>query len=184
MTVYLVTRHDDVKAVLSDHERFSNSRPPGFVMPGAPAMPEEEQASARAGNLLGLDPPEHQRLRRMLTPEFTFRRIKRLEPRITAIVDEHLDAMEAAGAPADLVEQFALPIPSLVICELLGVPYEDRADFQERSGRQLDLSLPIPERLELAARRAASTCTRWSAGPAATPARTSSACWSASTATS
>jgi len=149
MQVYLVTRHDDVKAMLSDHERFSNTRPPGFVMPGAPEMSDEELASARAGNLLGLDPPEHQRLRRMLTPEFTIRRIKRLEPRITEIVTEHLDAMESAGAPVDLVESFALPIPSLVICELLGVPYGDRADFQERSGRQLDLSLPIPERLEL-----------------------------------
>ena len=67
MQVYLVTRHDDVKAMLSDHAHFANSRPPGFVIPGATAMPEEEQASARAGNLLGLDPPEHQRLRRMLT---------------------------------------------------------------------------------------------------------------------
>jgi cytochrome P450 len=112
-------------------------------------MPDEELASARAGNLLGLDPPEHQRLRRMLTPEFTIRRIKRLEPRITEIVAEHLDAMEAGGSPADLVEHFALPIPSLVICELLGVPYEDRADFQTRSARQLDLSLPIPERFEM-----------------------------------
>src|SRR5215468_4386800 len=58
MAVYLVTRHDDVKAVLSDHARFSNGRPPGFVLPGAPAVSTEEQASARAGNLLGLDPPE------------------------------------------------------------------------------------------------------------------------------
>ncbi|MDT5151663.1 MAG: hypothetical protein QOI01_3396, partial [Mycobacterium sp.] len=149
MKVHLVTRHDDVKAVLSDYEHFSNARPPGFVIPGAPVMPEEEQASARAGNLLGLDPPEHQRLRRMLTPEFNFRRIKRMEPRITEIVEDHLDAMEAAGAPADLVQHFALPTPSLVICELLGVPYSDRADFQTRSGRQLDLSLPIPERMEL-----------------------------------
>jgi cytochrome P450 len=149
MKVHLVTRHDDVRAVLSDYEHFSNARPPGFVIPGAPAMPEEEQASARAGNLLGLDPPEHQRLRRMLTPEFNFRRIKRMEPRITEIVEDHLDAMEAAGAPADLVQHFALPIPSLVICELLGVPYSDRADFQTRSGRQLDLSLPIAERMEL-----------------------------------
>ena len=148
MQVYLVTRHDDVKRVLSDHEHFSNSRPPGFVMPGAPEMSQEELASSRAGNLLGLDPPEHQRLRRMLTPEFTIRRIKRLEPRITAIVDEHLDAMEAAGAPADLVASFALPIPSLVICELLGVPYEDRADFQKRASRQLDLSAPVSERFE------------------------------------
>jgi cytochrome P450 len=149
MEVFLVTRHEDIKDVLSDHERFSNTRPPGFVIPGAPDMPEEEQASARAGNLLGLDPPEHQRLRRMLTPEFTIRRMKRLEPRIVEIVDQQLDAMENAGPPVDLVANFALPIPSLVICELLGVPYDDRDDFQQRSARQLDLSIPIPERLEL-----------------------------------
>ena len=149
MTVYLVTRHDDVKSVLSDHTRFSNARPPGFVAPGAPQLSDEEQARARAGNLLGLDPPEHQRLRRMLTPEFTIRRIKRLQPRIVEIVEAQLDAMAAAGRPADLVEHFALPVPSLVICELLGVPYADRDDFQRRSARQLDLSLPIPERLEL-----------------------------------
>jgi cytochrome P450 len=149
MTVYLVTRHEDIKEVLADHERFSNARPPGFVVPGAPVLPDEEQASARAGNLLGLDPPEHQRLRRMLTPEFTIRRMKRLEPRIVEIVDQHLDAMESARPPADLVAGFALPIPSLVICELLGVPYADRAGFQRRTARQLDLSIPISERFEL-----------------------------------
>ncbi|MDF3336560.1 cytochrome P450 [Mycolicibacterium septicum] len=147
--VHLITRHEDVKAVLSDHERFSNSRPPGFTLPGAPEMSEDELASARAGNLLGLDPPEHQRLRRMLTAEFTIRRMKRLEPRIVEIVDARLDAMTAAGPPSDLVADFALPIPSLVICELLGVPYEDRDDFQHRSTLQLDLSLPIAERLAL-----------------------------------
>lgn len=149
MDIYLVTRHDDVKAVLADHERFSNTRPPGFVGAGAPVS-DAEQARAQAGNLLANDPPEHQRLRRMLTPEFTLRRINRLQPRIVAIVDEHLDEMEKAGPPTDLVAAFALPIPSLVICELLGVPYADREDFQRRSARQLDLSLPIPERLELA----------------------------------
>jgi cytochrome P450 len=149
MQVYLVTRHEDIKDVLSDHERFSNTRPPGFVVPGTTAISEEEQASARAGNLLGLDPPEHQRLRRMLTGEFTIRRMKRLEPRIVEIVEQQLDAMERSGAPVDLVATFALPIPSLVICELLGVPYDDRDDFQRRSARQLDLSIPISERLEL-----------------------------------
>lgn len=147
--VHLITRHEDVKTVLSDHERFSNSRPPGFTLPGAPEMSEDELASARAGNLLGLDPPEHQRLRRMLTAEFTIRRMKRLEPRIVEIVDARLDAMIAAGPPSDLVADFALPIPSLVICELLGVPYADRDDFQHRSTLQLDLSLPIAERLAL-----------------------------------
>jgi len=135
--------------VLSDHERFSNGRPPGFVLPGAPEIPEEEVTSARAGNLLSLDPPEHQRLRRMLTAEFTIRRMRLLEPRIAEIVDGQLDLMEKAGPPVDLVETFALPIPSLVICELIGVPYDDRDDFQQRSARQLDLSIPIPERLEL-----------------------------------
>ena len=152
MKVFLVTRHEDIKDVLSDHERFSNSRPPGFVVPGAPNVPVDEQAGARAGNLLGLDPPEHQRLRRMLTAEFTIRRMKRLEPRIVEIVEAQLDAMEKAGPPADLVASFALPIPSLVICELLGVPYDDRDDFQRRSARQLDLSIPMAERLKLVRR--------------------------------
>src|SRR6478752_4879889 len=128
MKVFLVTRHEDIKDVLSDHERFSNSRPPGFVVPGAPNVPVDEQAGARAGNLLGLD------------------------PRIVEIVDAQLDAMEKAGPPADLVASFALPIPSLVICELLGVPYDDRDEFQRRSVRQLDLSIPMPERLELVRR--------------------------------
>jgi cytochrome P450 len=103
----------------------------------------------RAGNLLGFDPPEHTRLRRMLTPEFTVRRMRRLEPRIIEIVEEHLDAMEKAGPAADLVADFALPIPSLVICELLGVPFADRAAFQARTSRLLDLTLPLDERLEV-----------------------------------
>ena len=149
MPVYLVTRHDDIKTVLSDPERFSNERPPGFVVPGAPEVSEEEQRAAQSGNLLGLDPPRHTRLRRMLTGEFTGRRMKRLEPRITEIVTQHLDAMEKAGPSSDLVTDFALPIPSLVICELLGVPYDDRDDFQHRTSRQLDLSIPIEERFEL-----------------------------------
>ena len=110
---------------------------------------EEEREKARAGQLLALDPPEHTRLRRLLRPEFTVRRMQRLEPRIVEIVDEHLDAMAAAGSPADLVPTFALPIPSLVICELLGVPYADRAEFQDRTARQLDLSIPLEERMEL-----------------------------------
>src|SRR5690349_4048034 len=149
MRSYLITRHEDIKAVLSDHERFSNERPLGFAGQAAQRPSEEEAAANRAGNLLGLDPPDHSRLRRMLTPEFTIRRMKRLEPRIVEIVEAQLDAMESAGSPVDLVEDFALPIPSLVICELLGVPYDDRDDFQRRSARQLDFSVPIPERIDL-----------------------------------
>jgi cytochrome P450 len=147
---YLVTRYEDVKAALADPQRFSNRKPPGWGG-GAHAdlVSAEQHAKFTAGNLLAIDPPEHQRVRRMLTPEFTVRRMKRLEPRIVDIVDQHLDAMEQAGAPADLVANFALPIPSLVICELLGVPYEDRAEFQQRSTRQLNFSVPMEERIAL-----------------------------------
>lgn len=136
-----------VPEVLAAVKRAVDSRPGtnNFLITGSV---RSDLASTRAGNLLGLDPPEHQRLRRMLTPEFAIRRMKRLEPRIAEIVDQHLDAMESAG-PADLVDSFALPIPSLVICELLGMPYDDRDDFQRRSARRLDLSIPIPERLDL-----------------------------------
>ncbi|MEV0617692.1 cytochrome P450 [Nonomuraea sp. NPDC050404] len=146
LDIWLVTRYADVREVLGDPVRFSNARQ--ARPPGAPDMPEEEVARLRAGHLLLFDPPEHTRLRRMLTPEFTMRRMRRLEPRIKEIVAQHLDAMQAAGPPVDLVASFALPIPSLVICELLGVPYEDRAGFQERSSKLLDLSLPLEERLE------------------------------------
>jgi cytochrome P450 len=147
---WLVTRYADVKEVLGDASRFSVAGPRPFEeTAGLGRMSPQERAQMRAGNLLGVDPPEHTRLRRMLTPEFTVRRMRRLEPRIAEIVDAHLDALEQAGPPADLVADFALPVPSLVICELLGVPYEDRMAFQARTARQLDLSIPIPERLEL-----------------------------------
>ncbi|GAB2926229.1 cytochrome P450 [Nonomuraea sp. NPDC052634] len=146
LDVWMVTRFADVREVLGDPPRFSNARSAGHRPPGAPRLTDDELRRIRAGNLLMFDPPEHTRLRRMLTPEFTMRRMRRLEPRVRDIVTAHLDAMEAAGPPADLVTSFALPIPSLVICELLGVPYEDRADFQRRSGTMLDLSQPVERR--------------------------------------
>jgi cytochrome P450 len=139
---YLVLRHEDVREVLSDPTQFSNAMTP-FAAAGE--MSQEEQDKLRAGFLLAFDPPEHTRLRRMLTPEFTIRRMRRLEPRIVEIVEAALDDLEQAGKPADLVEHFALPVPSLVICELLGVPYADRAEFQERSVRLLNISLPVEE---------------------------------------
>ena len=142
----LVTRYADVREVLGDAERFSNAG-----LPPLPTADGEQEEDRRAGNLLATDPPEHTRLRRLLTGEFTVKRIRRLEPRITEIVDDHLDAMAAAGPPADLVSAFALPVPSLVICELLGVPYADRDEFQSRSTRQIDLSLSLEERGRVAA---------------------------------
>ncbi|MBN9102800.1 MULTISPECIES: cytochrome P450 [unclassified Pseudonocardia] len=148
MPAWLVARHDDVRDVLADATRFSNASQLAFSLPDDPRSAEEKR-KALAGQMLATDPPDHTRLRRFLTPEFTVRRMRRLEPRIVEIVDQHLDAMEAAGSPADLVPSFALPIPSLVICELLGVPYADRDEFQHRTARQLDLSIPMPERIAL-----------------------------------
>lgn len=130
-TVYLVTRYNDVRHVLGDHERFSNDF--GNVI-GLGSTQEDP------GGLGFRDPPEHTRLRKYLTPEFTMRRLRRLEPRIEAMVEEHLDKMEAQGSPADLVESFALPIPSLVVCELLGVPYEERAGFLKMSTDRFDFT--------------------------------------------
>ncbi|GGP07722.1 cytochrome P450 [Nonomuraea glycinis] len=140
---YLVCRHEDVRQVLSDPARFSSALTP---FPGSGQEDADELARLRAGQLIGFDPPEHTRLRRMLTPEFTVRRMRRLEPRISEIVEAALDDLERAGRPADLVAHFALPVPSLVICELLGVPYADRAEYQDRSARLLDTSLPMEQR--------------------------------------
>jgi cytochrome P450 len=79
-------------------------------------------------------------LRKILTPEFTMHRLERLKPRISAIVDGQLDQLAAAGPVADLVDNFAAPIPFLVICELLGLPDEDRAGFQELGHARFDVS--------------------------------------------
>jgi cytochrome P450 len=144
---YMVTRYADVREVLADGSRFSNA---GAFRPPDDTRTDAERDRDRAGNLLAYDPPEHSRLRRMLTPEFTVRRMRRLEPRIIEIVDDHLDGLARSGPPADLVSGFALPIPSLVICELLGVPYADREEFQDRTGQLLDLSLELDLRRELA----------------------------------
>ncbi|MFB9903564.1 cytochrome P450 [Allokutzneria oryzae] len=137
---WLVTRYDLIREALGDATRFANNSRHAVDLP-----PFARQNAD--GMLLSYDPPEHTSLRRLLTPEFTVRRIRRLQPRIEAIVEEHLDAMEQAGPPVDLVRAFALPIPSLVICELLGVPYEDRDDFQRLSNLRLDLSLALEERV-------------------------------------
>jgi len=140
---YVITRDEDIRRVFADAATFSSDRPARL---GTPAG--EESKPRRDGFLIMYDPPDHTRLRRLLTPEFTVRRMKRLEPRITEIVSDALDDLERAGKPADLVSLFALPVPSLVICELLGVPFGDRTGFQERSARMLDMSQPPEVRMK------------------------------------
>ncbi len=135
LRAWLITGYAESKAVLGTATTFSSdfSHLVGTVGITADQNP---------GGLGFTDPPDHTRLRKMLTPEFTGHRLRRLAPRIDAIVEGQLDEMaEAArsGDPVDLVQRFALPIPSLAICELLGVPYEDRADFQRLSTTRFDL---------------------------------------------
>lgn len=148
-SAYLVTRYDDVREVLADSTRFSNAATRRVRPPGVSDVSDEELEELRAGQMLAFDPPDHTRLRKMLTSEFTVKRMRRLEPRIAEIVDAALDDLEHVGKPGDLVSTFALPVPSLVICELLGVPYSDRAEFQHRTGRLLDASLPMEQRMKL-----------------------------------
>jgi cytochrome P450 len=132
VTAWLVTGHAEAREILATPTAFSND----FAnLVGNAGI----SAQHNPGGLGFADPPHHTRLRRILTPEFTMRRLSRLIPRIDSIVGSQLDAMAAQDGPVDLVEHFALPIPSLTICELLGVPYEDRAEFQRLSMTRFDL---------------------------------------------
>lgn len=129
---WLVTGYEENKKVLANTAGFSND----FTnLVGAAGVTEDQNP----GGLGFADPPVHTRLRKVLTPEFTMRRLSRLTPRIHAIVEDQLDQMAKADKPVDLASYFALPIPSLTICELLGVPYEDRDDFQRLSTARFDL---------------------------------------------
>ena len=136
---WVVTRYDDVRAVLAD-PRFSSQRQLG-TNPIRVLPPEAEDMIDQPGMFLTMDPPDHTRYRRLLTGQFTVRRMNALVPQIERIVAEHLDAMERSPRPVDLVQAFALPIPSMVICELLGVPYSDRSDFQRRTATLLSLGV-------------------------------------------
>ncbi|MFI6731960.1 cytochrome P450 [Nonomuraea sp. NPDC050451] len=121
--VWLVTGYGLVRQILAD-PRFS-SRYETQYYPLMGYLPP-----APVGDLTGMDAPQHTRFRKMLAGKFTVRRMNLLTERVTEITRERLDAMERQGPPADLVEVFARPVPALMICELLGVPYEDRDEFQ------------------------------------------------------
>ncbi|MFC7615917.1 cytochrome P450 [Actinokineospora soli] len=147
--IWLVTGHAEARAVLSDTRFSSDLR---RLITRMDDLTEEQKADflseeSSAGSFISMDPPDHTRYRKLLTGQFTVRRMRVLEPRIAEIVDEHIDAMLAGGTSADLVPAFALPVPSLVICELLGVPYGRRAEFQESTARLLRLNVPIDELL-------------------------------------
>ena len=150
-TAWVVTGFDLARAVLSD-PRFSSDRlRHGSLFSDVPDELRKQMLDqrARAGSFISMDPPEHSRYRKLLTAAFTVRRMRQLTPRIVEIVTEHIDAMLATGTSADLAPAFALPVPSLVICELLGVPYAERREFQHRSAMILRLNTPVEDFLRL-----------------------------------
>lgn len=133
MNVWMVTGDAEGRAILADTQSFSNDIRPLMGQRG----------STTDGDIGGLgftDPPEHTRLRRLIMPEFTVRRLARLQPAIAGVVEGRLDAMERQGPEVDLVSTFAFPVSFQVICDLLGLPGEDRERFRHLASARFDVT--------------------------------------------
>jgi cytochrome P450 len=129
MNVWLVTGYEQARVVLNDTTSYSTDI---RALIGAGAEP--------IGGLGFTDPPDHTRLRKILTPEFTMRRLARLQPRIEQIVADRVATLQAAGGVVDLVPDFAFPIPFLMICDLLGLPDEERERFRSLGHARFDVN--------------------------------------------
>ncbi|MER6780867.1 MULTISPECIES: cytochrome P450 [unclassified Streptomyces] len=132
-SVWVVTGHAEARALLSDGRLSADRSNEAFPSPTKRFKGLQNRRTA----LLGVDDPEHNVQRRMLIPSFTLKRTAALRPAIQETVDRLIDAMVARGPSAELVNDFALPVPSMVICALLGVPYEDHEFFEGASRRLL-----------------------------------------------
>ena len=146
---WLVTGYEAVRQLMADN-RFSSRQDLGVLhMPyETPGMPVQTEPSPQVpGLFIAMDPPDHTRLRRKLTGAFTVRRMKALEERIVEITERQLDELARLTPPVDLVKAFALPVPSLVICELLGVPYEDRETFQVNSAKFMEKDVTLDDKM-------------------------------------
>ncbi|MGA9493744.1 MAG: cytochrome P450 [Mycobacterium sp.] len=135
--VWSVSRYQDIRAALVDPRLSAETLPDLFDAASDSTLPV---VFAR------IDDPEHHRLRRMMTSQFTFRRTEAMRPQIQELVDKYLDAMIDKGPPADIVSDFGLPVPSLVIALLLGVPPEDLELFQHNTAAGLDVRSTDEER--------------------------------------
>jgi cytochrome P450 len=129
-TPWVVTGHTEQKTLLSDPRLSADFSLPGFP---SPVDPRHTGGGSNDMSFVGMDDPEHARLRRMVSGAFTIKRVEALRPVVQEMVDDFIDRMLAGPKPADLVQALALPVPSLVISELLGVPYEDHEFFQTNS---------------------------------------------------
>ncbi|MEU5000394.1 cytochrome P450 [Streptomyces sp. NPDC021622] len=146
---WLVTGYDAVRRLMAD-TRFSSRQDIGpvhvpYEVPGMPAV--TEPSPQIPGVFIAMDAPDHTRLRRKLTGAFTVKRMKQLEESIVDIAEQQLDELARLAPPVDLVKEFALPVPSLVICELLGVPYEDRETFQTNSAKFMERDIGLEDKM-------------------------------------
>jgi cytochrome P450 len=135
--VWSVSRYQDIRAALVDPRLSAQTLPDLFG-----------ESSDVPVVFARIDDPEHHRLRRMMTSQFTFRRTEAMRPQIQELVDKYLDAMIDKGPPADIVRDFGLPVPSLVIALLLGVPPEDLELFQHNSTAGLDVNSTDEQRAQ------------------------------------
>lgn len=145
---WLVTRHEHVRAILADPRFSADRRRPGFPLllsAGGTAFRQQ------APSMITLDGAEHAAARRAVISEFSVKRVAALTPRIQQIVSGFVDRILAGPRPADLVRDLSLPVPSLVICELLGVPYADHEYFQTRTTALLRRTTGVEERQRLVA---------------------------------
>ncbi|WP_438295342.1 cytochrome P450 [Streptomyces sp. HUAS TT7] len=131
-SAWLVTRYADARLVLGD-QRFSRAE-------GASHDEPRQSEGRNDSGILGMDPPDHTRLRSLVARAFTVRQVEKLRPQVRELTASLLDDMEAAGPPADLVDAYALPLPVAVICRMLGVPTEDRPRFRVWSDAALSTS--------------------------------------------
>jgi cytochrome P450 len=135
--VWSVSRYQDIRAALVDPRLSAETLPDLF-----------ESSNEKPVIFARTDDPEHHRLRRMMTSQFTFRRTEAMRPQIQKLVDDYLDAMIDKGPPADIVRDFALPVPSMVIALLLGVPPDDLELFQRNTSLGLDVKATDEERAQ------------------------------------
>ena len=136
-TVWVVSRFEDIKAAMTD---------PRISADVVGRLQGEARGEGAPPIFPRMDDPEHARLRRMLTKDFTVKRVQAMRPHIQEMVDDFLDRMIDKGRPADIVRDFALPVPSLVISLLLGVPYGDHEFFQQHTSVMMSLHRPQEER--------------------------------------
>lgn len=146
--VWLVSRFDDIRSALSDPRISADPQSPGF--PVSPMKAAGANANASSAFPL-MDDPEHARLRRMLTGDFTVKRVDQMRPHIQELANGFLDQMISKGQPADLVAEYALPIPSMVISLLLGVPYADHEFFQQHSMVLIGRNFSVDEKVAASA---------------------------------